>query len=675
MRHMRHLSWIVAATLAGGAVADEAPLKSGLDLSGYDRAVRPQDNLYTFSNGTWERRTEIPADLSNYGTFTKLDEEAQDQVHGLLEDALRTPPAPGTEEAKAADFYRSFLDSARIESLGLAPLASQLARIDAIKTPSDVVRYIGYNQVIGVGDPMAWSAPQDPGDAKRYLTEIDQSGLTMPDRDYYLRDDAKYREYRQQFESYVSSMLVLAGTGGAEAARQTHTIVDIETRLAQAHWTKVQNRDPVKTYNKMDLATARKLAPQIDWRDFFAAVGAPVNEFVISQPSFISALGKMIDAVPVADWRTYFRYRLLDNYAPFLPAKFDQLHFQFHEHVLSGVMEQRPRWKRAVALLDGNIGEITGRMYVARYFPPESKARMKALVGNLLEAYTRALDQIEWMGPRTREQAKLKLSRIMVKIGYPDHWRDYSALSISPDDLIGNVERSAHFDLERHAMRLDKPVDRGEWDMTPQTVNAYYSPTMNEIVFPAAILQPPFYDASADDAVNYGGIGAVIGHEVSHGFDDQGRQFDADGNLRDWWTPDDAARFKALTAALVTQYSAFTVLDGLHVNGELTLGENIADNSGVTIAYQAYRIALQGHEPPVIDGFTGPQRFFLGWAQIWRRKYRPDNLRQRISVDPHSPNEFRANGVARDVDAFYDAFGVKPGDGMYLPPAQRVKIW
>ena len=672
---MRPLPWIIAATLAGGAVADEAPLISGLDLAGYDRAVRPQDNLYNFSNGTWEQRTQIPPDLSNYGSFTKLDEQAQDQVHGLLEDALRVQPAPGTEEAKAADFYRSFLDSARIESLGLTPLASQLARIDAIKTRGDVVRYIGYNQVIGVGDPMAWSAPQDPGDAKRYITEIDQSGLTMPDRDYYLRDDAKYREYRQRFESYVSSMLVLAGASSADAARQTHTIVGIETRLAQAQWTKVQNRDPVKTYNKMDLASARKLAPQIDWRDFFAAVGAPVNEFVISQPSFISALGKMIDGVPVADWRTYFRYRLLDNYAPFLPAKFDQLHFEFHEHVLSGVMEQRPRWKRAVALLDGNIGEITGRMYVTRYFPSESKARMKALVGNLLEAYTRALDKIEWMGPHTREQAKLKLSRILVKIGYPDRWRDYSALSISPDDLIGNVERSAHFDLERHAMRLDKPVDRGEWDMTPQTVNAYYSPTMNEIVFPAAILQPPFYDANADDAANYGGIGAVIGHEISHGFDDQGRQFDADGNLRDWWTPDDAARFKALTAALVAQYSAYTVLDGLHVNGELTLGENIADNSGVTIAYQAYRIALQGREPPVIDGFTGPQRFFLGWAQIWRRKYTADNLRQRISVDPHSPNEFRANGVARDIDAFYDAFGVKPGDGMYLPPAQRVKIW
>jgi predicted metalloendopeptidase len=672
---MRHLPWIIAATFAGAAVADEAPLKSGLDLSGYDRAVRPQDNLYDFSNGTWQQRTQIPPDLSNYGTFAKLDEEAQDQVHGLLEDALRNPPAPGTEEAKAADFYRSFLDSARIESLGLTPLAPQFARIDAIKTPGDVVRYIGYNQVIGVGDPMAWSAPQDAGDAKRYLTEIDQSGLTMPDRDYYLRDDAKYREYRQRFETYVSSMLVLAGASSADAARQTHAIVGIETRLAQAHWTKVQNRDPVKTYNKMDLATARKLAPEIDWRDFFAAVGAPVNEFVISQPSFISALGKMIDGVPVADWRTYFRYRLLDNYAPFLPARFDQLHFQFHEHVLSGVMEQRPRWKRAVSLLDGNIGEITGRMYVTRYFPPESKARMKALVGNLLEAYDRALDKIEWMGPHTREQAKLKLSRIMVKIGYPDRWRDYSALSISPDDLIGNVERSAHFDLERHAMRLDKPVDRGEWDMTPQTVNAYYSPTMNEIVFPAAILQPPFYDAKADDAVNYGGIGGVIGHEISHGFDDQGRQFDADGNLRDWWTPDDAARFKALTAALVTQYSAFTVLDGLHVNGELTLGENIADNSGVTIAYEAYRIALQDHEPPVIDGFSGPQRFFLGWAQIWRRKYTADNLRQRISVDPHSPNQFRANGVARDIDAFYDAFGVKPGDGMYLPPAQRVKIW
>jgi putative endopeptidase len=423
------------------------------------------------------------------------------------------------------------------------------------------------------------------------------------------------------------------------------------------------------------LAQASKLAPQIDWSALFAAVGSPVDRFVVSQPSFISALGRMTETVPVGDWRIYFRYKLLDDYAPFLPAAFDQLYFDFHQRALLGVQLQRPRWQRGLAALNGNIGEIVGRLYVARSFPPRSRRRIRLLVDNLLQAYARSLEQLDWMGPQTRAQAQLKLSKLTAKIGYPDKWRNYSALRVSADDLIGNLVRSSQFELHRQAARLGTPVDREEWQLTPQTVNAYYDPTLNEIVFPAAILQPPFFDARADDAANYGAIGAVIGHEISHGFDDQGRQFDGDGNLRDWWTSADAERFKARTAALVAQYSTYTVLDGMHVNGQLTLGENIADLSGLTVAYKAYQISLHAHEAPIIDGLTGPQRFFLGWAQIWRRKDRDDNLRRRISVDPHSPEEFRANGAASNVDAFYDAFGVEPGDRMYRPPAERVKLW
>ncbi len=660
---------------AAPAPAAPAPRRSGLDLSGFDRSVRPQDDLYGFAGGQWLARTQIPADLSNYGAFSELDESAREQQHQILEQTLRARAAAGSDGRKAADFYASAMDSARVERLGLTPLAGELARIDAIAGVGDLVRYIGYSQTIGVGGPMAWSAPQDPGDAHSYVSEIEQAGLSMPDREYYLLDEPKYREYRAKFETYAAALLQAAGSAGTEAALGARTILQLETRLAQAHWTRVENRDPVRTYNKLPTHEAARLAPQIDWAAFFDAVGAPAGRFVIRQPSFISALGQLLEDVPVADWRIYLRYRLLDAHAPLLPAAFDQLHFEFHQRTLAGVQQQRPRWKRAIALLDHHVGEIVGRLYVARHFPPQSKQRVQQLVGNLLRAYERSIDELDWMGPQTRAQAKLKLSRMTVKVGYPDQWRDYSALSISPDELIGNVTRSMQFDLRRRAARLGTPVQRGEWHMTPQTVNAYYDPTMNEIVFPAAILQPPFFDAGADDAANYGAIGAVIGHEISHGFDDQGRQFDAGGNLRDWWMPDDEQRFRARTAVLVAQYGAYGVLDGQHVNGQLTLGENIADLSGLAIAYKAYLISLDGRDAPIIDGFTGPQRFFLGWAQIWRRKYRDDDLRMRILVDPHSPSEFRVRGPVGNSDAYHEAFGVRPDDRMYRPPAERVKIW
>ena len=671
----RSILLLVAAVLAACATSRAPAPISGLDLAGFDPTVRPQDDLYRHAGGRWLAATTIPADLSNYGAFTRLDEDARANVRALIEETAAAHPAPGSEEAKVADFYNAFMDTATVESRGLEPLAAELARIDAIATSGDLATYIGHNQVIGIGAPLQWYVQQDARDATRYMSWLDQSGLTMPDRDYYLRSEPKYVEYRARLADYVAALLAAAGADAGAAAADAARIVALETELAQASWSKVQNRDPVATYNKVALAEAGRLAPGFDWTRFFAATGAPVDEFLVSQPSYVTALAGLLATRPLADWQAYFRFHLLDAYAAYLPARFDALQFGFHQGTINGVAEQKPRWKRAVMATDGALGEITGRLYVTRYFSPAARQSARALVTNLLAAYRQSIDSLDWMGPETRARAQEKLAKINVKIGYPDKWRDYSALEVRTGDLVGNLLRSAAFDHQRMVHRLGGPVDRGEWLMTPQTVNAYYNPLMNEIVFPAAILQPPFFNAAADPAVNYGGIGAVIGHEISHGFDDQGRQFDGDGNLRDWWTAADGERFKQRTAALVQQYHACHVLDDQPVNGELTLGENIADLSGLAIAYKAYVISLHGHKAPAIDGYSGAQRLFLGWGQVWRRKYRDDNLRMRLAVDPHSPNEFRANVPVSNIDAFYQAFDVRPGDREYRAPAERVRIW
>ena len=530
-RALTLLTWALLASCAVGPAP--VPYRSGVDLADFNRTVRPQDNLYDFVSGAWLASTQVPADQSNYGTFAQLNSTAQSQLHRIMQETLRSRPAAGSEERKAVDFYRSFMDVGRIEALGLAPLRRELQHIDALASSADVVRYMGYNQTIGISEPLAWSAPQDPGDARSYITEIDQSGLTMPDRDYYLLDGPAYRDYRSQLVTYIGRLLSLAGASELEAGAGAQAVMAIETQLAQAQWSRVENRDPIKTYNPADAwRRPRSSRRRSTGARCLPRSGSPVDRFVVSQPSFISALGRMTVTVPVGDWRIYFRYKLLDAYAPFLPAAFDQLYFDFHQRTLLGVQLQRPRWERALAALNGNIGEIVGRLYVARHFPPRSRRRITLLVGNLLQAYARSIEQLDWMDPQTRAQAQLKLSKLTAKIGYPNKWRNYSALRVSADDLIGNLVRSGQFELHRQAARLGAPVDREEWQLTPQTVNAYYDLTLNEIVFPAAILQPPFFDARADDAANYGAIGAVIGHEISHGFDDQGRQFDGDGNLR-----------------------------------------------------------------------------------------------------------------------------------------------
>ena len=659
------------------AAAAEPSLRSGLDLAGFDRSVRPQDDLYRFAGGTWLSTTEIPADRSNYGTFSKLEDDALESLRTLTEaaasDATR---APGSDAQKLGDLFTAYMDTSRIEARGLEPLAAELGRIDSLQSTRDVFGYFGRAQRFGIASPVNAYVGQDRRQSTRYIAGLSQGGLSMPDREYYLTDDARNVALRAQLQRYIARLFELAGRKDGAAAAER--ILQLETRIAKLHWTRVENRDPVKTYNKTSVAAAAELAPQFEWTVFLEGLGpeaAVIAEFDIRQPTYLRELAPLVRSTPVEVWREYFRYRLLDANAAFLPEAFDQARFEFREKALSGVQAQQPRWRRGLRLIDRTIGEIAGRLYVEKSFPPEARERIRELVANLRRAFEQSIDSLEWMGPQTKAEAKQKLVRFSVKVGYPDKWRDYSALQIRADDLIGNLQRANEAEFLRQMRRLTQAVDRDEWFMTPQTVNAYYSPPMNEIVFPAAILRAPFFDPLADDAVNYGGIGGVIGHEISHGFDDSGRRYDGEGNLRDWWTFDDNVRFRERAGRLVAQYEKYQPIEGRNINGNLTLGENIGDLSGLAVAYRAYQLSLGGREAPVIDGFTGPQRFFLGWAQIWRRKYRDEELRSRLITDSHSPSEYRCNGVVTNMTEFYEAFAVQPGDRLYRPPAERVKIW
>ena len=537
---------------------------------------------------------------------------------------------------------------------------------------------IGHLNRIGIAAPYTPGVHLDAKDTTRYVFDLGQDGLGLPDRDYYIKDDEKLVQIRKQYREHVQKMMALAGDKAAAA--DADAILALETALAQVQWTKVENRDPVKTYNKIAIDKLGDVAPGYAWKAYLAEAGVDgkVDSLVVSQPSYLTGFAKLLQDTPLPAWKSYFRWRVLDGMAPYLSHAFVDENFAFYGKALRDIPENRPRWKRALALVEQSMGESLGKAYVKKYFPPESKARMDQLVQNLLAAYKADIDTLEWMGPETRAKAQAKLAKFTVKIGYPVKWRDYSALKIARDDLTGNVMRAAAFEYNRNLGKLGQPVDRAEWDMSPQTVNAYYNPEMNEIVFPAAILQPPFFNAAADDAVNYGGIGAVIGHEISHGFDDQGSQYDGDGKVLDppgWFTKDDLVRYKARTHALVEQYSAYSPVPGFPINGELTLGENIADNSGLAIAYKAYRLSLAGKEAPVIDGLTGDQRLFMGWAQVWRTKTRDKQAIVQIKSDPHSPGQFRGLVPEMNQAAFYAAFDIKPGDKMYLPPEKRFRLW
>jgi putative endopeptidase len=669
---------MAACSIGRQAGAAEAPaLASGIDLQYVDSSVRPQDDPYRYLNGKWLDTVQIPADKARYDSFEYLGDHTEDQLHAIVDDLGKSGAAAGSDPdtRKLADLYASFMEEPRLEAQGLKPLASTFAEVDALKSKKDIPALIARFNAIGIGAPFDSGVEPDPKDSSHYAFTIVQSGLGMPDRDYYLQDDAKLKDVRAKYVEHVEKMLRLAGS--AHAHEQADGILKLETAIAQRQWTRIDSRDPIKTYNKVPIADLAKLMPGYDFRAYLAdgRVAGKTDFVLVREPSYFTGLDALIDETPLEGWKSYFKWRVLSAAAPYLSKAFVDERFAFAGTVLSGVPENEPRWKRGLALLDGSLGEALGKLYVQRYFPPQNKARMQALVGRLLEAYKRDVETLDWMSAPTKQGAQEKLAKLVTKIGYPDKWRDYSALRIARDDLWGNVMRATEFEYRRDVDKLGKPVDRSEWGMTPQTVNAYYNPSMNEIVFPAAILQPPFFNVEADEAVNYGGIGAVIGHEMSHGFDDRGSQYDADGNLRDWFTPEDHAKFAAKTSALVAQYDAYEPVPGFHVNGKLTLGENIADNSGLAIALKAYHLSLEGKPAPIIDGLSGDKRFFWGWVRVWRGKVREAEAIRRIKIDPHSPASVRGRAPLVNEAGFYEAFGVKPGDKMYQAPQQRVVIW
>lgn len=640
-------------------------------MTGRDETVRPQDDFYRAMHGHWLDTFGIPADKAEYASFSALHDEAQEQLKAIIADLAATAAPIDTAAGKIATLYRDFLDTEARDAAGLAPIAPLLARVDAVTDSAGLSRLFGEFDRDGIGAPLGVYVHQDNMDSTRYLLDVQQSGLGLPDRDYYL--DERFAEILADYRSHITRMWELAAMPGDPADR----ILALETRIAQLHWDKVRNRDPQETYNLMQVGDADASAPGLDLAGFLDGVGAlgKVSDINVGQPDYVTGLGGLLTQIPLADWQDYLRFHIISGYAPLLTGELDRANFAFYGTRLRGVPQQRPMWKRGVDLAQGAMSEALGQEYVARHFPPQHKERMLELVDNLLATYGRSIDGLDWMTDATKAEAHAKLATFRTKIGYPDVWRDYSALQIVPSDVVGNAMRASRFAHDREVNKLGGPIDRDEWLMPPQMVNAYYNPEMNEIVFPAAILQPPFFDMSADDAVNYGAIGAVIGHEISHGFDDKGCQYDGDGNLRNWWTDADHAAFEAKTAALVAQYATYEPVPGHPVNGELTLGENIADVSGVAVAYQAYLRSLNGTQAPIIDGMTGAQRFFAGYAQVWRAKTRSEEAVRRIATDPHSPPQYRVHGVLVNSDDFAAAFDVQPGDGMWRDPAERVRIW
>jgi len=668
----RKLAAAVGMSLLTG-LAFASPLSSGLNAANMDRTVKPGDDFYQHVNGQWLARTPIPADKQSYGAFDMLYDKTLEDLRSIVESVQKTPRTES--ERKVGDLFAAFMDEARVETLGLAPLQAELARIDGLKDAAGIARQIAHSAMTGANAPFGIEVHQDNKDSTRYIVDLSQAGLGLPDRDYYLSADAKFAQFREAYRAHVERMLALAGDRDAKA--RAAELLALETLLAGIQWTRVENRDPVKRYNKVKLADLDVLAPGFEWKAFLdeARIAGKVEDVIISQPSYFSGLAAAMKVVPLATWKTYFRWHALRAAAPYLGKAWVDESFAFYGTVLRGVPQNLPRWKRGVRLVNASIGEALGEAYVARHFPAQSKARVEALVQNLLAAYRQSIETLDWMGPETKKQAQAKLSTYMLKLGYPDTWRDYGKLGIVRGDLLGNVARANEFEYMRNVNKLGKPIDRAEWGMTPQTINAYYNPELNEIVFPAAILQPPFFDPNAEDAVNYGAIGAVIGHEISHGFDDEGSKYDGAGNLRDWWTPSDHEAYRKKTEALVAQYSAFEPVKGHRLNGELTLGENIADNSGLAIAFKAYKISLAGKPSPVIDGMTGEQRFYAGFAQVWQEKMRENAMIAQIKADPHSIPVFRVLGTLANQPGFFEAFDVKPGDRMYLPPEKRVIIW
>lgn len=664
----------------------DGPRRSGIDLSALDPATRPQDDLYRHVNGRWIDSHEIPGDRAMDGAFRALHDQAEEDVRAIIEElgaqaSGDTTGSPDAVGAQVGAMYASFMDTGTVERLGIEAIRDELALVGSATDRDSLVTALGTLQRTGGAGAVGMWVDNDAKDPERYVVYLHQAGLGLPDESYYREE--QYGPIREAYRPHVARMLTLAGVDADDARAQADLVVDLETRLAASHWDVVRDRDADLTYNPMTLAELVERAPGFDWAAWAAALGAPegaLDQLVVREPDFAVGLASLWTELPVEQWQAWLRYHLVSARAPYLHDAVVEANFDFYGRVLTGATELRDRWKRGVSLVEGALGEAVGQVYVARHFPATHKARMVELVDNLVAAYRESIASLEWMGEATRAKALAKLEAFTPKIGYPERWKSYEGLEVRADDLLGNVRRSHAYEQDRELAKIGKPVDRDEWFMTPQTVNAYYNPGMNEIVFPAAILQPPFFDPDAEDAVNYGGIGAVIGHEIGHGFDDQGSKYDGAGRLEDWWTEEDRAEFEKRTKALIDQYGEFSPaqLGGSHrVNGALTIGENIGDLGGLSIALKAYRIALGRPlaEAPVIDGLTGVQRVLLGWAQVWQSKGRDEEVVRRLATDPHSPNEFRCNGVLRNVDEFYEAYGVGPQDALYLAPEERVRIW
>ena len=670
-----HQASAPAATAPAVAPAPPRPKPQigtfGLDLTAGKPGVKAGDDFFEHVNGTWYDTFAVPDDRSSVGVFTKLDEISQQRIREIIEQAAASHPAPGTPEQKIGDYYASFMDEAAIETNGLTPLRAELDRINAAASKKDIATLFGapgYQSTFEIG------LGPDLKNPDIYTVSVGQGGLGLPDRDYYLKDDPQLKQIRDKYVDYIATIFELAQIPDGKGRAQR--IMAFETAIARVSWPIEKRRDVEAQYNPRTAAQLRAYATGFDWQAFFdAAELGSRKDLIVGELTAVRDIAKLFGATPLPTLKDYLTFHHIDAHAPYLPKRFDTARFQFYGVTMRGQPRQRDRWKRGVDVVDGALGEQVAQVYVAKYFPPASKAKMQVLVRNLLDALSARVDALAWMTPETKTRAHDKLATFVTKIGYPDKWKDYSTLEVKRDDLLGNVRRASLWDWHRQLARLDKPVDRSEWQMLPQEINAYYNPQNNEIVFPAAILEPPFFDPNADDAVNYGAIGAIIGHEIGHGFDDQGRKFAPDGSLNDWWTKADNDAFTQRANQLVSQYSAYEVLPGLKVNGANTLGENIGDLGGISMAYHAYHLALKGAEAPVLDGLTGDQRFFLSFAQVWRAKYRDGVMRELVMSDVHSPPYFRVNGVVRNVDAWYKAFDVQAGDKLYLAPEQRVSIW
>ena len=664
-----------SAVAAPGAKGADASRKL-LDPKNIDANVRPGENFYRFANGSWLKNNPIPADQTRWGSFNELQENNYRALHTLLESAAAAHAAKGSKEQMVGDFYRSGMDSSAIERAGIMPLKPYLARISNITDAEGIIREVALEHTTGLNTLFSFGISPDDKEVTKEICQFFQGGLGMPDRDYYFKTDARSTKIREAYKKYLVTVMKLMGENGTDAQKDAADEYQLEESLAGASMTRVELRDPYNVYHKFSLEGMSAQSPGIDWERLVSDLRIPNKDsIIVGQPKFFATIAAQLKSTPVEVWKKYLATQLVIDMSPFLSKAFADARFDFSGRTLRGQQAQQPRWKRVLTMVDGNVGELLGQMYVDKNFKPEAKARMLALVNNLQQTYAARIYRLDWMTPETKKRALVKLNTFLKKIGYTDKWKDYKGLTIVPDNYIANILSASSWEYSYNIAKLGRPVDKTEWGMTPPTVNAYYNPAFNEIVFPAGILQYPFFAGNADDAVNYGGIGAVIGHEMTHGFDDQGRQYDAEGNLKNWWTPADSAAFMQRANKVVEQFNNYTVLDTVHVNGELTEGENLADLGGIAIAYEAFMKTAQAKEGRKIDGFTPQQRFFLSWAQVWRGNTRPEEIASRIVTDPHSPNELRCNGPLSNLPEFYEAFGIKPGDKMYRDAAMRAKVW